>query len=75
MNTYQAPLSGLKILSAFYWLSFLEMPSSLKWIVKLDDDIIVNVTKLDEYLSEGNIDQEAIHCQIKSPKGIIHKFS
>ena len=51
------------------------MPSSLKWIVKLDDDVIVNITKLDEYLSKGNNDQEALHCQIKSPTGIIHKFS
>ena len=45
------------------------MPSSLKWIVKLDDDVIVNVTKLDDYLSDVNIDTEAIHCQIKPPSG------
>ena len=62
-------------MSSFYWLSFLEMAPSLKWIVKLDDDVIVNVTKVDEYLSKSKIDQEAIHCQIKSPTGIIHKFS
>ena len=47
------------------------MPSSLKWIVKLDDDVIVNVTKLDDYLSNVNIDREAIHCQIKPPTGMV----
>ena len=51
---------GLKLLSSFYWLSLLKMPSSLKWIVKLDDDVIVNVSKLEEYLSNVNIDQGSL---------------
>ena len=47
------------------------MPSTLKWIVKLDDDVILNVTKLDSYLMKHNISEEAIHCPIKSSTGII----
>ena len=43
----------------------LKLPD-LKWIMKIDDDMMVNFTKLDNYLSKENINHEALHCPINS---------
>ena len=43
----------------------LKLPD-LKWIMKIDDDMMVNFTKLDNYLSKENINHEALHCPVNS---------
>ena len=55
---------GLKIISALYWFSKVNSKSSLEWIVKVDDDVLVNVDCLDRYLSNQHIDASAIHCRM-----------
>ena len=55
---------GLKLLSAFNWIYQLKKRKDLKWIMKIDDDIMVNFTRLDNYLSKENINHQAIHCPI-----------
>ena len=52
---------ALKLLSAFYWIGSLGS-TRLKWIIKMDDDIYINVTKFDEYFVSQNLDQEKFHC-------------
>ena len=55
---------GLKLLSSFDWLQKLTLPN-LKWVVKLDDDMIVNQTRLDEHLVyHQKIDYQKIHCVV-----------
>ena len=56
---------GLKLLSSFNWISQLEI-NNLKWIMKIDDDIMLNFTKLDNHLTKENINHQAIHCPINS---------
>jgi len=55
---------GLKLLSSFDWITSLNLPN-LKWVVKLDDDVIANQTRLDEHLvyhqKSGN---DKIHCVV-----------
>ena len=52
---------GLKELSSFNWINQLDR-SNLKWIMKIDDDIMINFSRLDKYLiKESN---NAIHCPI-----------
>merc|ERR1712110_193976 len=46
---------GLKLLSSFNWINELENKIDLKWIMKIDDDMMVNFTKLDDYLTKENI--------------------
>ena len=49
-----------KLLAAFHWIFNLKA-EKLKWIVKLDDDLYINITKFDQYFS--NIpNPETIHC-------------
>ena len=55
---------GLELLSSFYWISLQPMPE-LKWIIKVDDNVIVNSTKLDDYLSK-NRNKKGIHCLINN---------
>ena len=57
---------GLKLLSSFNWINQLENKTDLKWIMKIDDDMMVNFTKLDNYLTKENIDYEALHCPINT---------
>ena len=52
---------GLKELSSFHWINQLDR-KNLKWIMKIDDDIMVNFTKLDDYLIKENND--AINCAV-----------
>ena len=53
-----------KLLSSFYWTSMLSTNSKLKWIVKLDDDVLLNVQRLDLFLK--NIISDAIYCKVIS---------
>ena len=55
---------GLKLLSSFNWINQLNKKRDLKWIVKIDDDMMVNFTRLDNYLSKEDINHQAIHCPI-----------
>ena len=57
---------GLKLLSSFYWTTQLEKKYDLKWIIKIDDDMMVNFTKLDNYLTKENINYDALHCPINN---------
>lgn len=53
---------ALKLLSSFHFLS---QRSNALWIVKLDDDIILNLYELDQYLSSPTwqLHSDAIHCK------------
>ena len=55
---------GLKLLSSFRWITQLKHKNDLKWIIKIDDDVFVNVRKLDSYLTNKNINRQAIHCPL-----------
>ena len=54
---------ALKLLSAFQLIHHNFAAHPLKWIVKLDDDVILNLYNLDHYLSSNNVTQEQIHCK------------
>ena len=59
---------GLKLLASFNWINNLNL-SKLKWIVKLDDDIIFNLYQLDKYLSSPNVTRKGdnfIHCKVNN---------
>ena len=59
---------GLKLLASFNWINNLHL-SKLKWIVKLDDDIIFNLYQLDKYLSSPNVTRNGdnfIHCKVNN---------
>ena len=45
---------GIKLLSSFNWIRQLKHIKDLKWIMKIDDDIMVNFTRLDKYLTSEN---------------------
>ena len=52
---------ALKLLSAFHWIGSLGS-TRLKWIIKMDDDVYINVTKFDEYFQNQNLSQKDFHC-------------
>ena len=62
---------GLKMFSAFHWIMQLRNNTDLKWIMKIDDDIMVNFTRLDTYLSKENINHQAIHCPVHPSKKVM----
>ena len=53
---------GLKLFSSFYWITNLELPE-LEWIVKLDDDIVMNFKMLEMYLKRRSTKRNSIHCR------------
>ena len=57
-ETYQNPPK--KLLAAFHWIFNLKA-EQLNWIVKLDDDIYINITKFDQYFSHIS-NPDTIHC-------------
>ena len=63
-DTYTS--TSLKMLSSLYWISQIHQNSKLKWIVKIDDDVLLNVKKLDSYLDTviKNESTERIHCRV-----------
>ena len=56
---------AFKLLAAFRWLSHVPMPQ-FKWLVKIDDDVILDLTNLDIYLSESSSNENAIHCYVNT---------
>ena len=60
---------GMKLLATFYWLSKVDRSkSALKWIVKLDDDVIVNMKNLDKFMMQ-HFQEDKIFCRL------CHNFS
>ena len=68
---------ALKLLSSFYWVSLLlqndseEATSKKKWIVKVEDDVCLNMTSLDNLVASLNKstkepEKEAIYCHISN---------
>ena len=57
---------SLKMLSSFYWISQINQNSKLKWIVKIDDDVLLNVEKLDSYVDTiiQNDLIDSIYCRV-----------
>ena len=47
-DSYQT--AALKLLSSFYWISQIPKQNKLKWIVKIDDDVLLNVEKFNTYV-------------------------
>ena len=62
---------GLKLLSSFNWISKLNNVPNLKWVSKMDDDMMVNFTKYDEYFSNPEINHDRLHCPINSGMSVI----
>ena len=58
----------LKLISAFYWLikSADLKKSNLQWILKLDDDILLNLYSLETLLSQLNPTKSSIYCNYYS---------
>ena len=54
---------GLKLLSAFKWINKASSQpnSKLKWILKLDDDVLLNVDMLMNHLK---VQENLIHCPV-----------
>ena len=66
---------GLKLLSSFNWINGIQDDlTKLKWIIKLDDDVIVNITMLDEYLRSNETFQNAIHCHLSNWPDPIRRY-
>ena len=63
-DTYNS--TSLKMLSSLYWISQINQNSKLKWIVKIDDDVLLNFKRLDSYLNTviKNESTERIHCRV-----------
>ena len=63
-DTYNS--TSLKMLSSLYWISQINQNSKLKWIVKIDDDVLLNFERLDSYLNTviENESTERIHCRV-----------
>ena len=56
---------GLKLMASFNWLKNLRN-SNLKWIIKLDDDVIINFGMLQKYITKRRFRKKAIHCSYAS---------
>ena len=54
---------GLKLLSAFKWIykASGQPNSKLKWILKLDDDVLLNVNML---MNQLKVQENVIHCPV-----------
>ena len=62
---------GLKLLSSFYWINKIKSKfKNLKWIIKADDDILANITMLDDYLTNDNTMNSAIHCHLAKNRDV-----
>ena len=57
---------SLKMLSSFYWISQINQNSKLKWIIKIDDDVLLNIEKLDTYVNTiiQNELTDSIYCRV-----------
>lgn len=50
---------AIKLLAAFNWISTIE---NIQWIIKIDDDVLVNMEFLDGYLATADL--KKIHCKL-----------
>ena len=56
---------GFKLLSAFKWINEASKISKPKWILKLDDDVLLNVEKLKNILQNFEAHkQNIIYCNV-----------
>ena len=57
---------GFKLISAFKWISNssrIIQENKLKWIIKLDDDILLNVDQIQKYI-KYETNEDSIHCHM-----------
>ena len=56
----------MKLLSAFKWIKEASKLSKLKWILKLDDDVLLNVEKLLKHTKyyETHKSASALYCSV-----------
>ena len=62
---------GFKLISAFNWLlqaSLISESSRLKWILKLDDDVLLNIVELQKFV-------EGIELSSKFLGGFQHTYN
>ena len=59
---------GFKLVSGFSWISNASNAtedSNLKWILKMDDDVLLNTQELKNYIGEiGSNKTDSIHCRV-----------
>ena len=57
---------GLKLASAFQWISAmsLQISNSWKWILKLDDDVILNLSQLENFVHRLQSSNNTIYCHV-----------
>ena len=59
---------GFKLISAFNWIfdaSNATEDSNLKWILKMDDDVLLNTKELKNYIDGiGRNDTDSIYCRV-----------
>ena len=55
---------GYKLLSAFKWLKEFSKSSQLQWIIKLDDDVIINPDCLEKFVKRLKVNESKIHCVV-----------
>ena len=55
---------GLKLLSAFKWLREFSKSSELQWILKLDDDVLINFERLVKFVNQIRLNQNSIYCLV-----------
>ena len=59
---------GFKLISAFNWIfdaSNATEDSNLKWILKMDDDVLLNTKELKKYIDGiGRNDTDSIYCRV-----------
>ena len=53
---------GMKLLAAFYWLHRINADNKLKWIIKLDDDVLVNMPMVDKFIRKHE-NEDKIFCR------------
>ena len=57
---------GYKLIAAFRWLSLASKGNNnntLEWILKLDDDVLLNVKEVREFIQEIQ-DTKSIYCHV-----------
>ena len=59
---------GFKLVSAFTWISNAfnsTKNGNLRWILKMDDDVLLNIRELKNYMSViDNNSPDSIHCRV-----------
>ena len=55
---------ALKLLSAFKWLREFSKSSELQWILKLDDDVLINFERLVKFVNQIRLNQNSIYCLV-----------